>query len=684
LAEAWRRVHRNAGAAGADGVSVETFAATAAIRLKALHDGLRAGDYRPGPVRRVEIPKPGGGVRPLDIPCVVDRVAQGAVALTLLGPLDAEMEEASFAYRPGRSVRQAVERIDLLRRQGFTQVVDADIERYFEAVPHDRLVDRLVASIGEGPLTELIALWLEAALPLGRGLPQGSPLSPLLSNLYLDAVDEALAGRGVRLVRFADDFVVLCKSRDLAETTLERAARLLADQGLALNRDKTRLVDFDQGFRFLGHLFVRSLVVKSVTPGTAAPPAGPLADEGEALLRLVAAQDADRDRADAAARSAAEADRRAGFDRALSVLYLREPGRRLSVRNRAFTVEEAETPADRAVPEAAAGWREILALPHQGVDRIEVGPAATVTEAARRHALDSDTPIAWVDGHGRTLGLLAAPSATGDAALQLAQARHALDPDLRVELARRLVEGRIRNQRALLHRLNRQRRDAPTMTALVALQRELRKLPRAADVPALMGHEGAAAALYWPAFGRMLEGDLSFDRRRRPPPDPVNAVLSYLAGLLARDVEALMRRHGLHPGFGVLHTAQGGGAARGGAPGGTGRTGGGRTGGGAAVWDLMEEFRAPLVEGLAVYLINQRMLGDADIRRTGDCDGSCRLGGAAVATVIRQYERWLDRPIRSPRSGRRILWRRLIEEQAVALADHLRGGEPYRPYRMDY
>lgn len=655
LEAAWVKVRANAGAAGGDGVSVEHFDELAATHLLRLHRALRDGAYRPGPLRRFSIPKSSGGQRPLDIPCVVDRVAQTAVAQTLTPVLEPEMEPESYGYRPGRSVQQAVRRIDRLRQDGFTWVVDGDIERYFETVPHDPLLARLARTIGEGPLSELIALWLETAMPEGRGLPQGSPLSPLLANLYLDDVDEALAGRGVRLVRFADDFVVLCKSRASAERALDRAAALLAERGLELHREKSRIVSFQQGFRFLGHLFVRSLVMPSKAETTETDAADPAAE----LLRQVARADAETAAQKADAQARATREERAGLDRVVRVLYVMEPHRRLALRNTAFSVEEAAGIHGR---DGAGDWRELLAVAHQEIDRIEIGPRGGATTEVLRHAAANDTEVAFVNGRGESWGVLRAPR-TARAGRQLAQARAALDDELRLDLARRIVDGRLRNQRALLRRLNRRRKAQLALDAALTLNRAIRGLASAADVPDLLGREGAATAAYWRGLAALFEPPWRFsERKRRPPPDPVNAVFSYLAAMLARDVSTLVNRHGLHPGFGALHGA--------------------RDGGEACVYDLMEEFRAPLAEGLAVYLCNNgilraEMFGEAP-------DGGCRLGAEAVRAIIRGYEHWLARPVRSPRRGVRVAWRRLIEEQVVAYANHVEAQGTYAPYVMDY
>lgn len=649
LEEAWQRVRLNQGAAGGDGQTVAAFERTAAARLLALHRDLRSGRYVPGPIRRVEIPKPDGGSRPLAIPCVVDRVAQTATALTLGPVLDPEFNEASFGYRPGRSVEQAVARVRHWRDQGYLWVVDGDIKRYFENVPHDPLLARIEERIGEGPLSLLIALWLETAAPAGRGLPQGSPLSPLLANLYLDTVDDAIAGKGTRLVRFADDFVLLCRERERAEAALTRIAELLARHGLELNPDKTRIISFEQGFRFLGQLFLRSLVLPSPNRMREADEA----DDAEALLRRLAGEDAAAEQRAGHARTAQAAEHDAGYDRVLRVLYLGEPGRRLSLRNQAFTVEEKSEDG---------GWREIAALPPQRLDRIELGPVAEATLPALRHALATDIPLAFVNGHGETAGVLATATPR-HGRRHLDQARHVLDPAARTDLARRLVDGRVRNQRALLRRLNRTRQDADVTRALLGLNRILRSLAVAPDVPALLGHEGAAAALYWPAWGRMLAEGWSFDvRRRRPPPDPVNAALSFLAGLLERDIGAIGMRHGLHPAFGALHSAQ--------------------DGHDACLYDLMEEFRAPLVEGLLAYLINNRILKPAMFEPRSE--NRCRITRSGIEALIRGWESWLDRPVKSPRHGHRLLWRRLVEEQIVAYAAHVAGDAAYQPYIMDY
>ena len=268
LRAAFGRVHENNGQPGVDGVSVSDFGVQVGLELRVLQANVLGGHYQPHPLKRLWLPRPDKAARPIGIPTVRDRVLQTAVAHVINPLLEAEFEECSFAYRQGRSVRMAVERIGVLQRQGFHWVVEADIERFFDRIPHQRLLDELRAVVKDEDLIALVGQWLVAPvqdggrlLPVTLGVAQGSPLSPLLANLYLDHLDEALLDDNFALVRYADDFIVLAKSRDRAEAAVELSAAVLHDLGLKLNPLKTRVVNFDTGFQFLGWNFVRSLAV---------------------------------------------------------------------------------------------------------------------------------------------------------------------------------------------------------------------------------------------------------------------------------------------------------------------------------------------------------------------------------------------------------------------------------------
>ncbi|MGB7433302.1 MAG: CRISPR-associated endonuclease Cas1 [Ahrensia sp.] len=657
LRDAWAKVWQNEGAAGGDGVTVHQFQRAVMQRLSDLAMDLDQGTYMPGAVRRVLIPKPDGGQRPLDIPCVRDRVVHTAITMTLGPKLDEEFEPSSFGYRAGRGVRQAVDRVSYLRRQGFTHVVDADIERFFERVDHHMLMERLGESMDYGPLSTLIAHWLEHAAPTGKGLAQGSPLSPLLANLYLDRLDEALGRDGLAIVRYADDFVVLARSVKSADDALAKTARVLAKHGLTLNAEKSRVTDFDAGFRFLGHVFVRAFAL--------ADPDGDH-DELTGALRALAARDATEAEQDAAHEEADQRRARAALDPGQRVLYLTREARQLTVRNYGFCVRERISMQMETAPE----WTDLITIHADDVDRIELGHTATYDHAAVELALATGTEIAFVNGHGETMGYVTG-GVDGRAARQLAQARATLDPTLKLALAKTCVEALLRNRRALLRRLNRTRADDLTVKALAKLNHLIRRVPHAPDIDVLRGLEGHAAAQYWPAFGRMLNEGFSLKHRTREGADPVNIMLNMTAHLLARDCRVAIMRAGLHPGFGALHEA--------------------RDHSNAAVYDVMEAFRAPLAEAAVASAINQRSVTADHFQSTPGQKGQgkrrpMRLTPDGTRALIRTYERLAANEQMALAQKRRRTWRMLITDASIGLAQAVEAGEPalFAPHIMDY
>ena len=265
LSVAWAKVRANKGAAGVDGQSIERFAAKADVYLSELSAVLREGTYRPQAVKRVDIPKGDGRTRPLGIPTVKDRTVQQAVRLVIEPIFEAGFAEGSYGFRPGRGCHDALREVDRLIKEGFTHVVDADLAAYFDSIPHDRLVARVEEHVIDGKVLELIRGWLRCDILKGlerwtptQGSPQGAVISPLLANIYLDPLDKLMAGRGYRMVRYADDFVILCRSREEADAALAEVRAWVNENGLTLHPDKTHVGDCripGQGFEFLGYRF---------------------------------------------------------------------------------------------------------------------------------------------------------------------------------------------------------------------------------------------------------------------------------------------------------------------------------------------------------------------------------------------------------------------------------------------
>ena len=265
LQAAWRKVAANAGAAGVDGQSVERFAAGAQTYLEELKQALESGSYQPQPVKRVEIPKGAGAVRPLGIPTVKDRIVQTALKLVLEPIFEREFRDTSYGFRPGRGCKDALREVERLLKEGYTHVVDADLKSYFDTIPQARLMARVGERVSDGRLLRLIEVFLQQDIIHGMqrwtptgGTPQGAVISPLLANIYLHDLDCGLQRRGYRMVRYADDFVVLTRSPGEAQAALEEVQAWVAANELTLNADKTHVGDCQlegQGFDFLGYRF---------------------------------------------------------------------------------------------------------------------------------------------------------------------------------------------------------------------------------------------------------------------------------------------------------------------------------------------------------------------------------------------------------------------------------------------
>lgn len=644
LQAAWHKVLANGGGAGGDGVSPREFGGDLFANLTQLRAELLGGTYRSGPFRKVAIPKRKPGYRVLTIPSIRDRVVHTAITNMLQPILEPLFEDGSFAYRPGRGVVHAVERIERWRKQGYNIVIEADIVSYFDNIDQEILLEKLSGVIaplkGAAAVISLVGLILrDQARALGTpgiGLVQGSPLSPLLANLYLDALDEEIEELGVKIVRFADDFVILCKSRKRAQKALDHCVKVLEEHRLRLHEDGTRIVNFDKGFDFIGYLFVRSLSVKEERDdpafGTAKPVKSEITDEGIITLENGGSR----------------------FDPGKRVLYVINPEHRLDVRNRSFSVSRLD-------------GTELISIPHRRVGRVEVGPDISFGRAPVDLALTSGIELTLLDGLGQTSGYVAGDKGRR-AGLQLAQARAVLDDGFRLEIARMLVDSRIRNQRTQLMRLNRKPQNPDVMAVLDKMRQTSRKLGNQHSIEQLRGVEGSASALYWPALVTLLTaGDIiapaRIFTRTRPGKDPANAVINYFTGILERDIRAGIQSVHLHSGFGFLHASKD------------------RHDG--LVYDLMEPFRAPLTEGNVIFLFNARRLTKSMFDPSPG--GAMKISPKGREAIIKCYETAVARRVNRPDGNGKLSWRAMIRWQAQTLAQAVLKNDPslFYPYLME-
>ncbi|RLJ16849.1 hypothetical protein DJ031_15360 [bacterium endosymbiont of Escarpia laminata] len=661
LLAGWARVRENQGAPGVDGQTIAQFERRLLANLATLRDEVLYDTYRPLPLLRVTIPKRDGGKRPLSIPAVRDRVLQSATAIALTPLFEAEFEDVSFAYRRGRSVKQAAQRVEALRDQGYRWVVDADIHRFFDEVDHKLLMAEIERLIPDEAVQGLIHRWLKAQVQDGKrryrlkkGVPQGSPISPMLANLYLDHLDEALLDDNHKLVRYADDFLILCKNREAAEDALELTEEVLHALRLKINEGKTRIIDFNQGFRFLGVQFVRSLAFKTeyaeqlppkaiASPPQQVEPAPPERPPDTTLAQaFVAAEVSPNDFPTEPAPEPLDKPPAHHLDPRLRTLYLLKHGQvlgkeseRLVIRYRGQVKQE---------------------IPAIKVDQIMIFGNAQITTQAMQFCLQERIPIYLLSAAGRYHGVVDSFD-TDPVLLQKAQFKKSDDPLFCLHLAQNILHGKISNSRTLLRRLARKRQAAKLEQAAQQLKRLLSQLKGAATLDQARGYEGAAAHIYFTAMQTLIAPEWHFtSRNRHPPLDPVNALLSYGYTLLFYNIYSFIRARGLNPHVGYLHPL--------------------RAGHPALASDLVEEFRALIVDPIVWNLVLNHRLSPGQFTLPVTPGQGCRMDKAARTRLIREMEKKLNTPIIHPVNGLKLDYRRCMEHQIDQLAAVIRGSQP--------
>ncbi len=678
LRSAWDKVRENGGCAGTDGQTLADFGSNLQVNLWALNREVTSGTYLPQALLSVTLQKPGKKPRMLAIPSVRDRVLQTAVARYLQPILEHEFEECSFGYRPGRSVDMAVRRIMSYRDQGFQWVVDADITHYFDEIDHSMLLLELSRHVDDAGVLKLIRIWLRTPIqnehaiwtPI-RGVPQGSPISPLLANLYLDWFDEQLLAKGQRLVRFADDFLILCKSRETAEDALDITDDLLNALALQLNTEKTKLTHFDEGFRFLGVLFLRSLVMKSriqdepvricsettVARPTESENAKTKVDEDrESRFFQVLPESGKAPDVDASVlteNNFIESDQVSATDEAssasdpiLRTLYVNENGARLS--------KDGETICIHCDGEL------IRRIPVRKLDQIILFGNIQLTTPFMTGCLQRGISITLLSKNGGFYGIIDTLDSR-NTELQRDQFACADSADNRLRLARAFVLGKLRNSRVILSRYARKRHLSAFDKAVAEHGRLIASLDNARKLNAVRGFEGMAANHYFQAWRAILETEWDFTgRKRQPPPDPVNVLLSFGYTLLFNNVFSLLRARGLNTHVGFLH------AERAGHP--------------ALASDIMEEFRAPIIDATVLSLVLNGRLSRDDFKSDAT-SGGCHMSDQARKTFIHAFEKKMNSRLIHPATGRKIDYRRCVDQQVHLLAKSICDSEiPYRPF----
>jgi len=503
LTEAWKDLLADDEADGDLAAGTRRFADDAPTQIAAMAAELAAGTYRPGPLNWVQIPKPAGGSRDLHIPPVRDRIVEKAIATVLTPVVDPLLGPASFAYRPGLGVTDAVQQVARLRDEGLGWVVRTDIDDCFPTIDTARLRRLLRVVVGDGDLLAIVEALL--ARPVRdaparhrlRGLAQGSPLSPMFVNLALEQVDDTIRAAGFPLVRYSDDLAVLATCRDEAWEALRVAAGAAKEIAMSLGEDKTAIMSFEEGFCFLGEDF-----------GPRFPPV---------------------------------VDTHRVIEPATKTVYVAMPGAGVRLEAGRLVVQS---------PDDA----ELLSVPSGHVERLVLFGPVGLSTGARSWALTNHVGVILASRRGGYLGQL-----SGDGTRRVhrlrAQLAAADDPVRAVVLGRAIVAAKISKQVVLLQRQTRRGPHETIAHAVAAMRTLLGMLPDAATRDEVMGIEGAAAREYFTALGALMPEPLRFDgRSRRPPLDVVNAALSFGYTILCGEAVAALAAAGLDPAIGILHS----------------------------------------------------------------------------------------------------------------------------------
>lgn len=673
LERAWLRVEENDGCAGVDAVSVQRFRTALWENLRGIQRAVREQQYRFLPLLQILVEKKPGSVatRRLLVPVVRDRVLLTAMARRLSHSFEDEFLDASYAYRPGRSVDRAVARVIQLRDRGMHYVLDADIHSFFDSVPHPKLMEILAARELAAPMFALLRDAIHASYwdgrrlrRLGRGVPQGSPLSPLLANLFLTGFDAELAACDGHLVRYADDFLVLCRTEAAANAAKALAMDWMERHGLALKPEKTRITSFAESFAFLGVTFQgEQAFVPWKYQRTAgkvvqmAPPMPPPLLEHWRRPRRTAMEEALHRARVVAVKSKDPAGEGAGRSgtpgrrgKAVAHLYLTEQGSVLRKSGDRFLVELED--------------RIVLDLPYHQLESVAVFGAVQVTTQAMGELLEKGIPLSYFTRQGRLRGSLNPPYGL-DVPLRVAQFELYKDPQRALDFARRTVAAKIANgQRVVAQYGSRAKMLREVEGGLARLAGYASAAEKAETLDAAMGYEGSAAKEYFELLMRFNRSGFAWPGRKKfPSTDPLNALLSFSYTLLMHELSGLLEALGVDPFLGFLHQPD------------YGRR--------SLALDLLEPFRHPVADRLVLALCNRRVFGEEDFRREDEREGLV-LRDEALKRFLAEYERWM-RAEPSDGDGKplRLSFRNALKREAEGFVGMLKKGRAWEPYRWN-
>lgn len=659
---AWEQVASNQGCAGVDGETISHFAQQEQTYLQYLREALQKGTYRPLPLRQLFIPKSDGGWRNLAVPTVRDRVIQQALLQVLHPVMERGFSSSSFAYRPGRGHHQAVRQVAIWRDRGYEWVLDGDIIQYFDSVQHPRLLAEFAERLNHSAFIELIEEWLSVGVLTQqglvfpqKGLPQGAVISPILANIYLDDFDKLLSQSDLKLVRYADDFLVLSRSQKRLVQATEDIQQMLTSIGLQLHPKKTHITNFDRGFRFLGQAFTGDLVVPVNSPKNEKIPQKAKNLAWHLVHEEKTNQPTTLQRALVEALKVAEqpippplfvvlgyavrlensvviTSKEEIWHPNMATIYLVEQGTTLRKKQGRFVFQ--------------APKETEIEVPIREVERILVFGNIQLTTTVISSCLEAQIPVIFLTQLGEYKGQLWCAE-NADLVLETAQFDRRQDMRFQFQVAQELVRGKLWNSKQLLLRLNRKRRSPEVAEAVEGITADLAALDeptKVTNIDQIRGYEGIGAARYFSALGQLIvsPGFCLTERVFHPPTNPMNSLLSFGYSQLLNNVFSLLLAEGLNPYLGNLHRAERQEAY--------------------LAFDLMEEFRSPIVDTLVMKLVNQKIFKPTDFNWP-TAEGGIYLTDSARRVFLKHFEERMSLKLTHPDIKEPVSYRRIIQLQ---------------------
>ncbi|MEW6652014.1 MAG: CRISPR-associated endonuclease Cas1 [Bacteroidota bacterium] len=727
LLKGFEKVEQSDGSAGFDKTTIESFEADLENQINNLHNELKYFQYKPQPVIFFERIKENNKKRLLSIFSVRDRVVQSSAFIVLNPLFEKEFEKESFGFRKGLSRESAARKIFQFYNKGYKWIVDADIKSYFESVDHKILFEKLNALIKEKEVLDLLRKWVQAEFYLNskkkkirHGLLQGSVISPMLANLYLDKFDEALKIKGFKMVRYVDDFIILTKEKPEAEQALNLTKNLLAELKLEINLEKTSITNFESGFKFLGYIFLNSLIIPSSPKDTSKPvfsQPGSFSEETfskiQSLLKTASIEpgckiDEEKLKStelgiaflEALSSKGLTLDQFLKADETAAELKQAVVPIEAEVEEALLIGDEDSTVAVESNPEnymkhsqlpAASTFQQTLYIQEQGVilkkeggrfivfsnDRelldvpsvkiahIIIFGNCTVTPAVIQHCLKNEILITLLSSRGKYYGSIET-TFNNNTDFERIQLFRSLDEKFTLSLAIEVVKAKIYNSKVVLQRHYKMNKKNEIKSVIENLTRIINKIESAKNVEDVRGYEGVAASGYFSVFGRMLDKSNNFYierfiRTRRPPLDPVNSLLSFGYTMLASNIYSFSKARRLNPYCGFLHSV--------------------RTGHPALVSDLIEEFRF-VIDTLVINILNHRILTYKDFYFAKEPGLPCYLTNEARKKFLKQFEIKMHQKIFHPQSSFTVDYRRCLDLQIQQFAQVIRGTkEKYEPFK---